>query len=158
MKTILVPIDFSEVSRTVMAEASRLARLAKARIILLHAVQPPAVLMNYGIMVNTVMTYTDEAERRADRLLGQLKTGLRDDGISAEAVRVTGSPAQSILDLAKRRSASYIVIGSHGHTAFYDLMLGSTTSGVLKRATCPVVVVPSLKRTPRKGKRKRLRR
>jgi len=34
------------------------------------------------------------------------------------------------------------VMGSHGHTALYDLLLGSTTHGVLFRAPCPVVIVP----------------
>jgi nucleotide-binding universal stress UspA family protein len=34
------------------------------------------------------------------------------------------------------------VMGSHGHTAFYDLLVGSTTHAVLKRAKCPVVIVP----------------
>jgi nucleotide-binding universal stress UspA family protein len=37
-------------------------------------------------------------------------------------------------------------MGSHGHGAFYDLLVGSTTQGVLKRATCPVVIVPTSKK------------
>jgi nucleotide-binding universal stress UspA family protein len=37
------------------------------------------------------------------------------------------------------------VMGSHGHTALYDLLVGSTTHGVLMRAQCPVVIVPSAK-------------
>jgi nucleotide-binding universal stress UspA family protein len=152
-KTILVPIDFSAVSRAVVAEAAYLARLGKGHLVLLHVVQPPAFVADYGIVFDTIGTYTDAAERSADRHLKLLRTKLEENGVSAEAVRVTGSPAQCILELAKKRSASYIVIGSHGHTAFYDLMVGSTTSGVLKRATCPVIVVPFFKRAPRKAKR-----
>jgi nucleotide-binding universal stress UspA family protein len=37
-------------------------------------------------------------------------------------------------------------MGSHGHTAFYDLLVGSTTHGVLMRANCPVVIVPPEKK------------
>jgi nucleotide-binding universal stress UspA family protein len=33
-------------------------------------------------------------------------------------------------------------MGSHGHNAFYDLLVGTTTHGVLRKATCPVVIVP----------------
>jgi nucleotide-binding universal stress UspA family protein len=36
-------------------------------------------------------------------------------------------------------------MGSHGHTALYDLIAGSTTTRVLKGAPCPVVVVPAQK-------------
>jgi nucleotide-binding universal stress UspA family protein len=34
-------------------------------------------------------------------------------------------------------------MGSHGHTALYDLLVGSTTHQVLRKAKCPVVIVPS---------------
>jgi len=36
-----------------------------------------------------------------------------------------------------------IVMGSHGHGALYELLVGSITQGVLKAAKCPVVVVPA---------------
>jgi len=35
------------------------------------------------------------------------------------------------------------VVGSHGHGAFYDLLVGSTTHGLLLRASCPVLIVPA---------------
>lgn len=82
-----------------------------------------------------------------------MRAKLKARGLPVEAVQVTGFPPLCILEQAKKRSANYIVIGSHGHTAFYDLLVGSTTSGVLKRATCPVVVVPAPKKQSRKAKR-----
>lgn len=42
-----------------------------------------------------------------------------------------------------RLAADAIVLGSHGHGALYDLLVGSVAEGVLRRAPCPVVVVPS---------------
>jgi nucleotide-binding universal stress UspA family protein len=57
-------------------------------------------------------------------------------------VRLTGAPVARILDQAEQRAADYIVLGSHGHTAVYDLLVGSTAHGVLKKATCPVIIVP----------------
>ena len=50
-----------------------------------------------------------------------------------------------ILAQAKIEDADYIVMGSHGHTALYDLLVGSTTHGVLMRAGCPVVITPGPK-------------
>jgi nucleotide-binding universal stress UspA family protein len=52
---------------------------------------------------------------------------------------------RTILDQAARVSADYVVMGSHGHTALYDLLVGSTTHGVLLRAPCPVVITPGPK-------------
>ena len=52
-----------------------------------------------------------------------------------------------ILKTAEEQRADFIVMGSHGHTAFYDFLVGSTTHGVLKSAPCPVVVLPRRKHT-----------
>jgi len=35
-----------------------------------------------------------------------------------------------------------LVVGSHGHGAVYDLLVGSICNGLLKRAAIPVLVVP----------------
>ena len=45
--------------------------------------------------------------------------------------------------------ADLIVLGSHGHTAAYDLLIGSTTQTVLRRSPRPVLVVPMT--PPRQG-------
>jgi nucleotide-binding universal stress UspA family protein len=68
---------------------------------------------------------------------------LKGDFVSVECIQVVGAPVPNILDQAEKYVADYIVMGSHGHTAFYDLLVGSTTHGVLMRAKCPVVIVPS---------------
>jgi nucleotide-binding universal stress UspA family protein len=153
MNTILAPIDFSGVSRSVVAEAARLARFAKARIVLMHVVQLPVLPPDYTGLFENIEMYTAAAEKSADRNLSGLKVKLRAGGIPVKTVRLTGFPAPSILEQAKTEAANYIVIGSHGHTAFYDLLIGGTASGVLKRAACPVVVVPSPKNAPGKAKR-----
>lgn len=148
MKTLLVPIDFSRVSRYVLAEAAKLARLTRSRIALLHVVQPPTVISDYGPVFESVVQFTAQAEKASARRLASLKAKLKAGGIQTVTVLKTGSPVFNILEQAKKLAAAYIVVGTHGHTAFYDLLVGSTTSGVLKRTTCPVLVVP----TPSKEK------
>jgi len=58
------------------------------------------------------------------------------------------SASHLIAEEAARRSADYIIMGSHGHTAFYDLLVGSTTGGVLKGSPCPVIVIPARHSAP----------
>jgi len=48
-----------------------------------------------------------------------------------------------ILREAREQNAGLIVMGSHGHGALYELLIGSVTQGVMKSAQCPVVIVPS---------------
>ena len=153
MNPILVPVDFSPISRVVLAEAITFARLTSHPIALLHVVQPPTVMSDYGPLLENIVQYTAHAEKGAERQLARLKAKLLEEGIAAQTLLRTGSPLKHILDEARKTDASYIVIGSHGHTASYDLLVGSTTSGVLKRASCPVLVVPATKpakKTPSK--------
>ena len=154
MKTILVPVDFSPVTREVFREATLLARLVKARIVLAHVIPLPVITTEpYGLVLDNMGAYMVAAGKAADRHLARLSAKLRTSGFTCQVVRVIGFPVQSLIELAKKRGADYIVIGSHGHTALYDMFVGSTTRGVLKRASCPVIVVPTAPTAPRKSKR-----
>ena len=65
-----------------------------------------------------------------------------DDPDIAPLVIAALSPFQIRVE-AVTCGADYIVMGSHGHTPLYDLLVGTTTHGVLKNARCPVVIVPA---------------
>jgi nucleotide-binding universal stress UspA family protein len=48
-----------------------------------------------------------------------------------------------ILERTQKHGAGLIVLGSHGHGAFYNLLVGSVAEGVLRESIVPVVVVPA---------------
>jgi nucleotide-binding universal stress UspA family protein len=144
MKTILAAVDFSQVSKSVVSEAAALARAFDGRVVLLSVVQPPVLLSEYGAMVD-VAQITAAGEKNAARQLENLEDTLKNQFIKAEAVQVTGAPVANIVEQAEKNEADYIVMGSHGHTAFYDVLVGSTTHGVLMRSKCPVIIVPLVK-------------
>lgn len=142
MKTVLAPIDFSRVSERVIEKAIALARATDARLVLLHVVAPIPIIGKNLALTLTGAELTAAAEKDAAKKLTTLQRSLRDGGVTAHAIHASGDPRECIIEQAERLTADYIVIGSHGHTAFYDLLVGSTASGVLKRASCPVVIVP----------------
>ncbi|MCX6954420.1 MAG: universal stress protein [Verrucomicrobia bacterium] len=143
MKTILAPIDFSPASSAVLTQATALARSTQARLILLSVVQPPLVTSDYGPLVENMSEIIAAAERSASERLEKVRTELLAEVPVVETELAGGAPVQAIADAAKRFQADYIVMGSHGHTALYDLVIGSTTHGVLKRAKCPVLIIPA---------------
>jgi nucleotide-binding universal stress UspA family protein len=142
MKTILAPIDFSRITDAVVDEAVTLAKAVDGRVVLLAVIQPPVVMSEYAAMMD-IAELTAAGERNAARQLELLEQKLKPRGVNTECVQVVGAPATHIVEQAAKFDSDYIVMGSHGHTAFYDLLVGSTTHGVLKRARCPVVIVPS---------------
>ena len=111
-------------------------------VVLLTVVQPPVITSEYAPMIENLGEITAAGEKAAAQQLGKLQERLQTAEIPTETLQRTGGPIAHILQQAKEQRADYIVMGSHGHTAFYDLLVGSTTHGVLMRAPCPVVIVP----------------
>ena len=153
MKTILAAIDFSEVSKQVLAEAVALARASNARVEILHVVQPP-IITDSDIGSAMSAEYAAMASESAAKRLARIKKQLVAQGLAVQTNHQVGFPGQRIVERAERIPADYIVLGSHGHGAFYDMIVGSTTSRVLKHAKCPVMVVPAATGKARKAKTK----
>jgi len=144
MKTILAPIDFSTATEGVIAAATSLARATDSRIALLHVVQPPVLTSDYGLALENFQEAIAISEKHSAKRLSEITANLHNQHpeLAVETQQVNGPPVIEILDAAKKIDAAYVVMGSHGHNAFYDLLVGTTTHGVLRKATCPVVVVP----------------
>ena len=153
MKTILAPIDFSSITRRVVAVAAAMAAGLGGRVVLLNVIQPPVFVPEYAGRMPNVGTLVDVAAKAARKRLERLSKTLGADGIVTEVLQLAGFPAPTILEQVEMLPADYVVIGSHGHSALYEFVLGSTTSGVLKHAGCPVVVVPSSRKRRRGSSR-----
>jgi universal stress protein A len=151
MKTILTPIDFSAATKGVIAAAQDLAKALGGRVVLLHALQLPLVTTEYGLTPESLHEAMEVNTDAAQKQLAHLEKRLADNEVPVTSRLISGFGAGIIIEQAKKLRASYIVLGSHGHTAFYDLLVGSTTHAVLKKAPCPVLVVPPVK--PSKAKR-----
>lgn len=153
MKTILTPVDFSSATRGVLNAAIELARGADGKIVLLHSVQPPVITTDYGLSVEVMRETLELTETAARRQLAHLEKLVASKGIGVVSRLGSGFAAGNILDAARKLRAAYVVLGSHGHSAVYDLLVGSTTQAVLKKAPCPVVVVPPSARPKKKAKK-----
>jgi nucleotide-binding universal stress UspA family protein len=82
-----------------------------------------------------------QAEEKAhDALHARIPPEDRGSG-RCETVVAHGAPAAEILRLAAERSASLIVIGTHGRTGLIRLALGSVAERVVREAPCPVLVI-----------------
>lgn len=140
MNTLLVPVDFSDVSAKVAATAAALAAALGSRVILLHVAQPEPQFGGYDPGPLSVRVAV-AGDMHGDRLrLEGMKAIF--GGTEVLALQVQGATAEKILSMAREHGAGMIVMGSHGHGALYHLVSGSVTTAVLKEARCPVLVVP----------------
>lgn len=152
MKTLLVSVDFSAATRAVVETAVELAQSSESRLILHHSLLPPLVTTEYGIGLEMMQETVALAEKGARHQLEHLEDELTARGLDVASVLTEGPAAPHILEVASKRKADVIVLGSHGHTAFYDLIVGSTTHAVLRKAACPVLIVPRSGRGKPRGK------
>jgi nucleotide-binding universal stress UspA family protein len=141
MKTILVPVDFSDVTQKVVATARKFVEAFGSRIVLLHVVEPEPDFVGFEPGPVSVRAVVAEDFRHEHQRLEELKKSLA--GLDVLALQVQGSTAEKILRAAEEHHAELIIMGSHGHGALYHLLVGGVANGVLKSAACPVLIVPS---------------
>ncbi len=124
---ILCPMDFSDASKQALAHALVLAGWYGAALTILH-VRPD------GEAIDAFERRTREDE------LAHLAAGTPDVVISVRLE--SGQTVPTIVDGAASLDASLIVMGAHGTNGLARLLLGSVTDDVLRKAGCPVLVVP----------------
>jgi len=132
--TILFSTDFSHASDAALPHAEALARQQGARLLVVHVEEPPLAYgggeLYYGI------AEPDTARIRA--MLEAVKPA--DPTIPFEQRLAMGDPAAEICRIAADEGAELIILGTHGRTGLFRLLMGSVAESILRRAPCPVLV------------------
>ena len=147
MKSILVAVDFSDTMASAVDCAVSLADAASAKLWLLHVGPPESDMFGQQLVRKVVEGDVPPELRDPHERLQALESELRMRGLDVDAVLVRGTAVKSILEEARLRDVELIVLGSHGHGAFYRTIVGSVGEGVLRGSTRPVLIVPSPRRT-----------
>ncbi len=139
---ILVAVDLSPGSEKVVATAGRLAKPMGAKVYVVHVAEPEPDFVGYDAGPEVVRTQVAEELHREHRDVQNLAQSLRDDGLDATALLIRGPTVDTALKEAANLEADLIVVGSHGHGAVYDVLVGSYSAGIIRRSELPVLVVP----------------
>jgi nucleotide-binding universal stress UspA family protein len=139
-QSILCPVDFSEQSRVALRYAEILVTRSKGQLTVLY-VNDPLLVGAAAIVHDRAFDARAGAELR--RFVGAAISARARSAVSIKAVVSVGTPADEIAKAARRLRADVIVMGTHGLTGPGRLLVGSTTQGVLHRATVPVLAIPS---------------
>jgi universal stress protein A len=145
MKTILVSVDFSDVTLKVVKAAVHLAKPFQSKIILVHVFEPGPPLMGIGggpDVVPVPQTHEPIAPPDYTERFARLQEMISSIGLVSTIVELQGIPAELILSQAENSRVDLIVLGSHSRGPLSHLFLGSVADGVLQRARCPVLIVP----------------
>ena len=137
--TILVGVDGSENSAEAVRFTAGLAAALGAEVVAVHALGLLDQLEPGGPKVPT-QPHRDEI---AERVGGAWTRPLADAGVTHRAVLHDGNPVDVVLHAADEVSADLVVLGSRGIGGSPAMLLGSTSTQVAQRCTCPVTIVPA---------------
>jgi nucleotide-binding universal stress UspA family protein len=147
IKKILVPIDFSDYSKSSLKYAVSFATIFKAEIILVYVVEPVIYPPDFSMGQIAIPSVNPEWDIKAKEELEKLARAEIPEGIKVSFVIKTGKPFLEIIDTAAEENADIIIIATHGHSGVEHILFGSTAEKVVRKAPCPVLTL----REPIKG-------
>lgn len=140
---ILVPVDGSEASVQGLDEAIELARHLRARMRLVHIVEP-YVMVTPEAMPITVQQIAEIRRRAGIVLLQESENKAKNAGVEVEVELIEspgGSAGEYIVIKAEEMDADLIVCGTHGRRGVRRMLMGSDAEYVVRRSPIPVLLV-----------------
>lgn len=132
---ILVPIDHSESDSEALGNALALARMHRARVILLH-VEEDVTSRMFGSLSSTAEI------TEGQNYLANLADSLRNQDVEVQTmVRHGNSPAHEIVAAVRELQPDLVIMASHGHRGLKDLIFGTTINSVRHHVKIPMLIV-----------------
>jgi manganese transport protein len=135
-KNIGVAIEHGEGDSIVISEALTLAKLHNAKLNLIHIVDTPGTMV-LGEEEDSLHSRQDYA------YLDELAREVEEYDIKVETTIRYGNPSDEIVKAVNEEGFDFLVLGSHGHKNFEDLIFGQTVDSVRHSIKIPILVVRS---------------
>ena len=144
-RNIVSAVDFSQASVRALHAALTLAQPGGGRVTLLHVLDRlPDAMVSSG---SRALRLRDEYGARVKRVNRELARLMPADALNAydvETQTVSGDVHDAVLSIAAERRADLIVLGSPSRLRRHQFASGSTVQRVLRRASCPVLIIRGL--------------
>jgi nucleotide-binding universal stress UspA family protein len=143
MKNIVVPIDFSSVTDAVVRLVGKLAAGSDVKVHLVHVIPAYTTELLDPTHPKHEQVFVANEMRREFHALHAVAGKLAELGCEVKPILAEGRIVERILDEIERAPADLVVIGSHGHSRFRDMLVGGVCESVLRECPVPVAVVPT---------------
>lgn len=141
MKTILVPVDFSEAAKNAMNAAKFIAAKSKATIHLANFYSIPVADYSYPD-ISMPAEIMEEIKIAAKKGMEEWCSELKAAGVDSTSTVKMGLATDGIVDLAEEIDADLIVMGTTGASGLLNKIIGSNASHVMQRSGRPIILVP----------------
>ena len=143
-KKILVPLDGSQLSESVLDHVIAIASGCKTpKVVLLRVRQPIHDAVSDAVDYEAASKLDESYQKEATEYLRKASDNLRKRSLKVETIVLSGKPAEEILKYAQGSGVDLIIMSSHGRSGVARWVLGSVTDMVIRHSTVPVMVKPS---------------
>ena len=132
-KNIAISVDFSSADAVAINSAFELGGL-EAKYTLIHVVETVGAMV-YGKNIEDHETLIDA------KLLAEYKAMLSLKGFKIKTKLGYGKPTKVIPEIINKGSFDVLVMGTHGHTGFKDLLFGTTVDKLRHKISIPLFIV-----------------
>jgi nucleotide-binding universal stress UspA family protein len=144
MKNILVPVDFSEISRNALKFAIKIAGALKSKIIIFHTNQPILIANDMGAFI-----YPDTAEKEYQVLkeinikMDEMIEYVNSHHVQCEKFIHRGILKEDISNVVEDKNIDLIITGSHGARGLDSFFFGTNSVTMFEKVKCPVLIIPA---------------
>ena len=132
-KNIAISVDFSSADAVAINSAFELGGMG-AKYTLIHVVETVGAMI-YGKNIEDHETLIDE------KLLKEYKVMLSEKGFEVKTKLGYGKPNKVIPEIINKGNFDVLVMGTHGHTGFKDLLFGTTVDKLRHKISIPLFIV-----------------
>lgn len=144
MKKILVPIDFSEVSKNALTYAVKLAAHTHAKVLAVHAYLP--TIPEPYLVAAFQDDMLENQEKLAIKYFEDIRQSLPPEALDQIDLQFDielGGPIETILNMVLTQKPDLVVMGMRSGNPIAKKLLGSTTVAMIQRVGVPVMVIPA---------------
>ena len=138
-KSILVPLDRSELAEKILPEVEELALLLKAK---LHLICVSKAYVMPGVDATDAQV---KVVNVAKEYLERIKERLLTNDIDIEIHTPYGQPAEKILSVCKGYHLDLVAMSTHGRSGISRWLLGSVAEKVVRHSEVPVLLHRSVR-------------
>ena len=137
---ILIPLDGSRLSESILPHAKRLVELFKAKVSFLHVINTD-LTESFAVLKDSIQQEEEEIIEKIRSYFSTLEKRVKETGTSYELVIKKGNPAETICDFASENEIDLITMSTHGHGGISRCFLGSVADKVVQSSSRPVLLI-----------------
>ena len=107
----------------------------------LHAVIIEEELPGYAGTIDEFDAIKEQKDAYYLKLAREVRERAKEEGVTLHTYVLPGHEIRTITIFVKQDGFDLLIIGSHGHSQFYERFIGSTAQGLMVMSPCSVLVV-----------------